>query len=99
MVVAEPFRWLEDPADPGVEAWTEDQQRRTEEFLSRCAERSRCREFLAASHPALEPVWICVRGSQRFRLVRRPGLPQPVLCVTDMRSNVRSSIRTRMAKS
>jgi putative CocE/NonD family hydrolase len=82
-VVPEPFRWLEDPADLGVQAWTEDQQRRTEEFLSRCAERGRCREFLAASHPSLDPVWNCVRGSQRFRLVRRPGLSQPVLCVTN----------------
>jgi putative CocE/NonD family hydrolase len=82
-VVDEPFRWLEDYADAGVQAWAEDQQRRTEEFLSRCGERGRCREFLAARHPSLDPLWDCARGSQRFRLVRRPGLSQPVLCVTD----------------
>jgi prolyl oligopeptidase len=82
-VVAEPFRWLEDSADPSVQAWAEEQQRRTEEFLSGCAERDRCREFLAVSHPSLDPVWICVRGSLRFRLARRPGLSQPVLCVSD----------------
>jgi hypothetical protein len=82
-VVDEPFRWLEDSADAGVQAWAEDQQRRCEEFLSRCSERGRCREFLAASHPSLDPVWICERGSRRFRLVRRAGFAQSVLSVTD----------------
>ncbi len=83
MIVAEPYRWLEDPDDPAVQAWIQDQQRRTEKFLGRCAERDRCREFLAASHPSLDPVWNCVRGSRLFRLVRRPGLSQPMLCVTE----------------
>lgn len=82
-VVDEPFRWLEDSAEAGVQAWVEDQQRRCEEFLSRCSERGRCRELLAASHPSLDPVWIGVRGSRRFRLVRRPSLSQAVLCVSD----------------
>ena len=91
-VVPEPFRWLEDSADAQVQAWAEDQQRRTEDFLGRCAERSRCREFLAVSHPSLDPVWNCVRGTKRFRMARRPALPQPLLCVTDAGAEERALV-------
>ena len=91
-VVPEPFRWLEDSADAQVQAWAEDQQRRTEDFLGRCAERSRCREFLAVSHPSLDPVWNCVRGTKRFRMARRPALPQPLLCVTDAGAEERTLV-------
>jgi uncharacterized protein len=81
IVVPEPFRWLEDSGDARVQAWAEDQDRKTEEFLGRCAERSRSREFLAGNHPSLDPVWSAVRGRLRFRMLRKPDLAQPVLCV------------------
>jgi uncharacterized protein len=82
-IVPEPFRWLEDSGDARVQAWARDQDRRAEDFLERCSERERCRAFLAASHPSLDPVWNCVRGRRRFRMVRREGLAQPLLCVMD----------------
>ena len=82
VVVPEPFRWLENPADARVQAWVRDQEQRTAEWLDRCSERDRCRAFLAASHPSVGPVWNCVRGQRRFRMVRDPGLEQPVLSVT-----------------
>jgi uncharacterized protein len=82
-VVPEPFRWLEESGAARAIAWAEDQNRRTEEFLEHCAERARCRTFLAANHPSLEPVWKSFKGRQQFRMVRRQGLAQPLLCVTD----------------
>ncbi len=80
--INEPFRWLESTADARVQAWVRDQDSRTAEFLGKCAERERCREFLSVSHPALDPVWSCVRGQRRFHLVSDPTHEQPVLCVT-----------------
>ena len=71
--VPEPFRWLENAADPRVHAWAEEQDARTEEFLAGCTERARCRAFLTANHPPLDPVWSCLRGAERFHLARKPG--------------------------
>ena len=82
IAVPEPFRWLENAADERVHAWVRDQAMRAEEFLGRCDEGERCRSFLAASHPALDPVWSCVRGRRRFHLARQPQLEQAVLCVS-----------------
>jgi putative CocE/NonD family hydrolase len=81
IVVPEPFRWLEDSGDAHVQAWARDQDRRAEEFLERCGERARCRAFLTASHPSLDPVWNSFKGRRRFRMILREGLPQPLLCV------------------
>jgi uncharacterized protein len=91
-VVPEPFRWLEDSADAGVQAWAQDQVRRTEAFLSLCSERARCRAFLDANHPSLDPLWSEVRGGQRFRMTRRPGADQPVLSVTNARGEERTLV-------
>lgn len=82
VVVPEPYRWLENTADARVQAWAHEQDARAEEFLAACAERERCRAFLAANHPSLDPLWSCVRGTRRYHLVRNPNLEQPVLCVT-----------------
>src|SRR5688572_22204600 len=79
--VPDPFRWLEDAADPRVQAWVQAQQARTDAFLRDCSELARCREFMARSHVLPDPDWRCVRGTRSFRLVRRPRLAQPVLVV------------------
>ncbi|HEX5166975.1 MAG TPA: hypothetical protein VFV93_16330, partial [Thermomicrobiales bacterium] len=39
--IADPYRWLEDPADPEVVAWTEAQNRRTRAFLDAIPARKR----------------------------------------------------------
>ncbi len=44
--IADPYRWLEDPADPEVVAWTEAQNRRTRGFLDAIPARERLRERL-----------------------------------------------------
>ena len=44
--IADPYRWLEDPADPEVIAWTEAQNSRTRGFLDAIPARERIRERL-----------------------------------------------------
>jgi uncharacterized protein len=91
-IVPEPFRWLEDSGDAGVQAWAEDQIRLTETYMSLCGERARCRAFLDANHPSLEPLWSELRHGQRFRMARRPGAAQPVLSVTNALGDERTLV-------
>jgi prolyl oligopeptidase len=44
--IADPYRWLEDPADPEVVAWTEAQNERTRAFLDAIPTRKRFEERL-----------------------------------------------------
>lgn len=81
--VADPFHWLENTRDACVQDWVRAQEMRTDEFLRRCSELSRCRELLDHNHPDLAPDWSCVRGTRVFRLVRRAGAAQPLLVASE----------------
>jgi len=48
--IADPYRWLEDPNDPEVQAWVDEQNRATAEFLAGAPAR-------AALHQRLLEVW------------------------------------------
>jgi prolyl oligopeptidase len=79
--VPDPYRWLEDPADPRTVAWQRDEDAlceatlgalpRREEFADRVA------ELLSAGSVA-PPSW---RGEREFRTRREPGQDHAVLSV------------------
>ncbi|MER7016120.1 prolyl oligopeptidase family serine peptidase [Saccharopolyspora sp. NPDC000359] len=81
--VADPYRWLEDPADPRTEAWSaaQDQLARTwlDALPGREAVAERMRSLLAAGSVSA-PAW---RGGRAFFTRREPDQEFPVLLVRE----------------
>jgi prolyl oligopeptidase len=79
--VADPYRWLEDPADPRTVAWSDAQdelfREQADGWPGREAIRERIRELLSAGVVGV-PVW---RGGRRF-FVRREGSQEHGVLVT-----------------
>jgi len=81
--IADPYRWLEDPADPRSVAWSKAQdelfaaRRETWPGLDRLA--ARVRDLLGAGVEGV-PVW---RGERRFFVRRRPEQEHGVLLIAD----------------
>jgi len=81
--VEDPYRWLEDPADSEVRAWTAAQNMRTRAHLDawpkRAALRRRVAELMTSGSFA------CLRlretGGRLFGIKRRPPQEQPILVV------------------
>ena len=77
--VADPYRWLEDPADPRTESWSksQDELARTwlEELPGRAETGERLRSLLSAGSVSA-PVW---RAGRAFFTRRDPGQEFPVL--------------------
>ena len=71
--VADPYRWLEDPADPRTEAWSQAQDALTADVLEALPMRA---EFAARLEKLVHagavgvPVW---RGDRAFSTRRDPG--------------------------
>jgi prolyl oligopeptidase len=79
--VADPYRWLEDAADPRTRAWTEAQDALTAEVLGalpmRAAFASRLEQLVHAGAVGV-PLW---RGDRAFSTRRDPGQEHAVLRV------------------
>jgi len=81
--VADPYRWLEDPADPATRAWTEAEDALATEVLAGLPLRS---EFAARLEKLVHagavgiPVW---RGERAFSTRRDPGQEHAVLRVRE----------------
>ncbi|WP_438672247.1 prolyl oligopeptidase family serine peptidase [Solihabitans fulvus] len=77
--VADPYRWLEDPADPRTEAWSASQDTLTRSWLDTLAGRDsldgRLRELLHTGSVST-PTW---RAGRAFFTRRGPGEDHPVL--------------------
>ncbi len=85
--VTEDYRWLEDPADRQVVAWTAAQNRRTREYLDALAFgpalRARVRQVLAAGGVSYRSV--LRGGSMYFALKGRPPKQQPfIVALSDL---------------
>jgi prolyl oligopeptidase len=81
--VADPYRWLEDPADPRTRAWSAAQDRIARSRLDALPGRDRIGatlEALTAAGSVGVPVW---RAGRRFAMRREPGQEHAVLQVTD----------------
>jgi prolyl oligopeptidase len=81
--VSDPYRWLEDPADPRTRAWSEAQ----DEIARRHLDALPGRDRLASTLDALVstgfvgvPVW---RAGRRFAMRREPGQEHAVLHLTE----------------
>ncbi|MEV4251573.1 prolyl oligopeptidase family serine peptidase [Spirillospora sp. NPDC049652] len=80
--VADPYRWLEDPASPATRAWLEAQDELYQKHIDpdlRAAFRRRVAE-LADTGTVTAPIW---RGDRRFTLRRVAGQEHAVLHVAD----------------
>ncbi|MGY2084254.1 prolyl oligopeptidase family serine peptidase [Blastococcus sp. SYSU DS0539] len=87
--IADPYRWLEDPADPRTRAWAQAQDQLTAEVLTALPLRDRFAEKLGelvrAGAVGL-PVW---RGERAFSTRRDPGQEHAVLRVREADGSVR----------
>jgi prolyl oligopeptidase len=87
--VADPYRWLEDPADPRTEAWSKAQDVLTTELLDALPMRgefaARLEKLVHAGAVGL-PVW---RGDRAFSTRRDPGQEHAVLRVREAMSTER----------
>ncbi|MGF1466342.1 MAG: prolyl oligopeptidase family protein [Sandaracinaceae bacterium] len=83
--VVDPYRWLEDPEDPTVQAWTRGQSAYARSVLDGLPHRDRIRaqveEALGAS--ARSYGLLAERGGKLFAVEHRPPREQPVLVVLD----------------
>ncbi|GAB3299037.1 prolyl oligopeptidase family serine peptidase [Parasphingorhabdus pacifica] len=81
--VADPYRWLEDPADPATESWSKSQDELARGWLDALPGRAevaeRMRSLLAAGSVSA-PVW---RNGRQFFTRREPGQEFPVLHVRE----------------
>jgi len=81
--VPDPYRWLEDPADPRTVAWAGRQDRLAAEYLSALPGRDRLRarltDLLSAGSVGV-PVW---RGGRAFFTRREAGGEHPALLVRE----------------
>ncbi len=81
--VDDPFQWLEDPTDPSVEQWIEDQDKRARLALSTLPEREvlskRLAELMYVSNFGLPDK----RGGRVFTSVRRPSDEKTIYYVQD----------------
>jgi prolyl oligopeptidase len=80
--VADPYRWLEDPADPRTRSWSAAQDRVARGRLDALPGRDRVGatlEALTAAGSVGVPVW---RAGRRFAMRREPGQEHAVLQVT-----------------
>src|SRR5215210_3750623 len=91
--VSDPYRWLEDAADPRTRAWTEAQDAVTAEVLGSLPLReefaARLEELVHAGAVGV-PVW---RGERAFSTRRDPGQEHAVLRVRDAMSTPRVLVR------
>lgn len=81
--VPDPYRWLEDPDDPEVVAWTHAQDDASTAFLESLPGRSLVRDRLFELHQVEEVMDARIAGGMIFTLIRKRGHQQPSLFVRE----------------
>src|SRR5258708_3421725 len=90
--VTDDYRWLEDPANPKVGAWTDAQNAITRARLDAIGDRPQIRERIASllsSQPA-KYFDVAVRGDQVFAFKEQPPKQQPILVAFDDVTNAKT---------
>lgn len=79
--VADPYRWLEDPNDPKVQAWSDAQNARTRDYLDALSTRARVNQQLTTLITATSPAYtgLQARGALVFAYYSDPAKQQPML--------------------
>lgn len=83
MRIADPYRWLEDSADPAVTLWTRQQDEASSGFLRSLPARERIERRLDVLMGVAEVQDVQVAGTKLFTLWREKGREQPTLFVRD----------------
>ncbi|MGW9439654.1 prolyl oligopeptidase family serine peptidase [Streptomyces sp. NPDC055607] len=81
--VPDPFRWLEDSADPATTAWARQQQRLATRWLEAATGRRAADALVERFALPGEQIDACVRGRTRFSERAEPGAPHPRLYAGD----------------
>jgi prolyl oligopeptidase len=79
--VADPYRWLEDPNDPKVQAWSDAQNTRTRDYLDALPTRAGVKQQLTTLITATSPAYYSLEahGALVFALYSDPAKQQPML--------------------
>jgi len=87
--VADPYRWLEDPADPKVQAWSDAQNARTRAYLDALPEaegiKTKLTQLITATSPAYYQLE--ARGDLVFAMYSDPAKQQPMLVALDAKAD------------
>lgn len=81
-VVADPYRWLEDPEDPETALWSAGQDELWASWAAEHPERARLAEAILALTPGYRSAPLVI-GERRFWTERAPGQDHQVLVVED----------------
>jgi prolyl oligopeptidase len=81
--VSDPYRWLEDSADPKVHDWSVAEDKRTRQYLDALPQRERIYRQLLAQISATSSSYhaLYAAGGQVFALYEEPPKQQPMLAV------------------
>src|ERR1700730_3580655 len=85
VTVSDPYRWLEDSADPKVQAWSQAQNASSRLYLDALSSRAGIRAKLAALAQSARPSFshFLARGERIFALLKDPAKQQRILVVLD----------------
>jgi prolyl oligopeptidase len=88
--VMDPYRWLENAADPKVEAWNKAQNTLTRGYLDALPAREALKRSLTALITATSPTYSDLRSAGRklFAMFNDPHLQQPMLVTLDENANL-----------
>ncbi len=81
VAISDPYRWLEDSADPAVKAWSDAQNTRTRAYLDGLPERAPIKAEVTALISATSPAYSGLRrgGDLIFAMLNQPPKQQPML--------------------
>ncbi|HLY05723.1 MAG TPA: hypothetical protein VKR31_08250, partial [Rhizomicrobium sp.] len=92
VAVADPYRWLENAADPKVQAWSDAQNARTRSYLdslpSRETTKAQLTKLITATSPAYSQLE--ARGNVVFAIYSDPAKQQPMLVTLDAKADPKS---------
>lgn len=84
--VADPYRWLENPSDPAVRTWSDQQNAYTRGYLEGLAAHAELKARLSALIKATSPSYtgLQVRGNHVFAMYQDPKYQQPMLVMLNV---------------
>jgi len=90
--VADPYRWLENAADPKVEAWSDAQNARARDYLDRLSSRAAISAELTRLITAASPSYgdLNARGTRVFAMYNDPAKQQPMLVILNASADLAS---------
>lgn len=87
--VADPYRWLENPADPGVKSWSDAQNERTRAYLGALPSEARIKAKLTKLITATSPAYseLTAKGTAVFAIYNDPARQQPMLVALNAKAD------------